>query len=190
MLGIAVASAIALTGCDDVLGELQKGLVAADAPAYGIALSKEAYEFPDADTKLALRITNIGTEPTGVLTAVFFEDSEAFKLSKKTLPSIKSGKSSTLTVTAAAGLAAGLYEAVVVVSGDNGIEATLEVSFTVGEAEEAETEETHDEDDATERDDAVKPNVSSYTVTFNTGDAEHTPAPLDVQYEDKITVPQ
>jgi hypothetical protein len=111
---------------------------AADKPAYGIALSEEAFVFPNADTKLALRITNIGTEATGVLTVEFIEDSEAFKLSKNVLPSIKSGKSSTFTVAVVAGLAAGTYEATVLVSGDNGIKATLDVSFT---AEEAEVEE-------------------------------------------------
>jgi uncharacterized repeat protein (TIGR02543 family) len=165
MLGVAVASAIALTGCDDVLAEIQKGLLAANTPAYGIALSKEAYVFPNADAKLALRVINIGTEPTGVLTAELFGDSEAFKLSKKILPSIKFGRSISLTVTAAAELAAETYDAVVVVSGANGIEATLEVSFTVEEAEEPVT----DEDDA-EADDTVTDDKTAIGVDKGSGE--------------------
>jgi hypothetical protein len=141
-LGVAIVAAIALTGCDDILDELQKGLLAADTPAYGIALSEEeAYVFETAYTPLTLRVTNTGTEPTGVLTVEFIEDSKAFKLSKKTLPSLNVRKSSSFTVKVVAGLAAGDYDATVLVSGDNGIEATLDVSFTVEEPEEPVVEE-------------------------------------------------
>lgn len=136
MLGIAVASAIALTGCDDVLGEFQKGLNGSETPAYSIVLSEEeAYVFKSAETELALLVVNTGGEATGTLKAELTgEGSDAFILSKTKLPSIAAGKSGTLVIAPVAGLAAGTYEAAVVLSGEKGIAATLDVSFTVAEA--------------------------------------------------------
>jgi uncharacterized repeat protein (TIGR02543 family) len=128
MLGIAVASAIALTGCDDVL---ENG---SETPAYSIVLSEdEAYVFKSAETELALLVVNTGDEATGALTAELLGDSEAFTLSKTKLPSIKAGKSGTLVIAPVAGLAAGVYKAAVVLSGEKGVAATLDVSFAVGE---------------------------------------------------------
>jgi uncharacterized repeat protein (TIGR02543 family) len=128
---LTLASAIALTGCDDVL---ENG---SDTPAYSIVLDGvdgEAYVFETADTKLALLVVNTGDEATGALTAELTGDSEAFTLSNTKLPSIKAGKSGTLVIAPVAELAAGTYEAAVVLSGEAGIAATLNVSFTVGEA--------------------------------------------------------
>jgi hypothetical protein len=136
MAGISLAMAFALTGCDDILAEIQKGLGAANA-AYGIVLNEfsgaEADAFDTSGTKTLL-VVNTGSKATGTLKAELTgEGSEAFVLSKTELPSIEAGGSASFTVTRKADLAPGTYTATVTVSGTNNLSASFDVSFTVGD---------------------------------------------------------
>lgn len=128
---LALASLIALTGCDDILAEIQKGLGAANA-TYGIVLSGvEADAFDTSGTKTLL-VVNTGTKATGNLRAELTgEGSEAFTLSKTELPSIAAGGSASFTVTPKTDLAPGTYTATVTVRDANNISASFDVSFTV-----------------------------------------------------------
>jgi hypothetical protein len=132
MLAMALAYVIVFTGCDDVFAEIQKGLGAVNASAYGIVLSEaEADAFDSSGTKTLL-VVNSGIKATGTLRAELTGESrEAFVLSKTELPSIEAGDSGSFTVTPKTGLAVGTYTATVTVSGANNISASFGVSFTV-----------------------------------------------------------
>lgn len=108
----------------------------------GISLSQSgAYTFPEAaagypvQQAYSVTVNNTGTKPTGALTvALSGSGSESFTLSKTSIGSIAAGGSDSFTVAPEAGLAAGTYTAAVSVSGDNGVSAAFDVSFTVSTA--------------------------------------------------------
>jgi hypothetical protein len=109
------------------------------APTYGISLSQwGTYAFPSAaegygpQARCFAAVTNTGNQPTGPLTAFLSgPGSGAFALSSTSIGSLPAGEYSTFTAAPQTGLAAGTYEAVVAVRGDNGIDKSFNVRFTV-----------------------------------------------------------
>ena len=108
-------------------------------PSYGISLDQSGtYTFPAAgagygeQTPFSVEITNTGNQPTNPLTvALSGANAGDFTLSYTTISSIAIGGSDSFTVEPNTGLAAGNYTATVTVSGDYGMTASFDVSFTV-----------------------------------------------------------
>ena len=106
---------------------------------FGIELSqKQAHEFPQATssgytvTPLNVTVTNTGNQPTGALAiALSGANADGFVLSTTTLL-LDAGKTSTFSVEPKTGLAMGIYNATVTVSGGNGIVAqSFDVRFEI-----------------------------------------------------------
>ncbi|MDR3284805.1 MAG: choice-of-anchor D domain-containing protein [Treponema sp.] len=77
-------------------------------------------------------VTNMGRQPTGLLTAALSGDNpNSFILSKITIENLAVGLTDTFTVTPKTSLNAGDYRATVIVFGSYGITAELGVSFTM-----------------------------------------------------------
>ena len=95
------------------------------------------YTFPNATVGYGARtpknitITNLGNQPTGVLTISLFGDTTAFTLSRSSILSIPVGASMTLTATPVTGLAPGTYSATVMVVGSNRLSGIQNLCFTV-----------------------------------------------------------
>ncbi|MCL2122280.1 MAG: S-layer homology domain-containing protein, partial [Clostridiales bacterium] len=114
--------------------------VAADpyvAPEYRIALDVSSYTFPDAtvgysrQNARSFTLTNSGNRSTGELTISISGNASAFVLSGTSIDSVAAGYSASFAIEPAFGLPAGVYHAIVAVSGDNGITAALALQFTV-----------------------------------------------------------
>jgi hypothetical protein len=112
------------------------------APTYGISLNVTGtHTFPAASAgygtqaALSVTITNTGNRLTGELTAELSgTNSESFTLSTPAISSITVSDTRTFTVIPNTGLEEGSHTATVTVSGNNGITANFDVSFTVNEA--------------------------------------------------------
>ncbi|MDR1225004.1 MAG: hypothetical protein LBL07_19320 [Tannerella sp.] len=109
---------------------------------YGIALNRTGisnfyagYGY-DAQTQLDFNVINIGSNNTGDLTIELDgTNHDRFELSTSSVPSITTGSSmGGFTVKPEAELAVGSYTATVRVSGDNNINASFDVNFTVYKA--------------------------------------------------------
>jgi len=112
-------------------------------PTFGISLSKSgtqtftaaAFGY-SAQTAVSVTVNNTGNSPTGALTvALSGTDAGSFTLSRASIPSLADKGSTTFTIVPGTGLAAGIYSAIVRVSGGSSITAqTFNVSFTVNRA--------------------------------------------------------
>jgi len=108
-------------------------------PVYSIALSQtDTYMFTgtiygyEAQTPLNVIITNTGNQPTGALSInLIGANASNFTLSRTTVPSIAVASTDNFTVVPNIGLDVDTYTASVVVSGENGILESFNVSFTV-----------------------------------------------------------
>jgi GH35 family endo-1,4-beta-xylanase len=104
--------------------------------SYGISLSPADVIFPAASAGYSqqetrtITVTNTGNQPTGELV---FTDASGFTTEGKT--SIRSGlavgASKTFTIRPSSSLSAGTHSGTVIITGANGISATLNVRFTV-----------------------------------------------------------
>ena len=111
------------------------------APVYSVSLSETGtYAFLaavagyGAQTARTVTVTNTGNRATGALTVGKSGAGAAnFTVSKTSLNSIAVSGSDTFTVVPVTGLGAGTYTATITVSGGNGISASFNVSFTVGQ---------------------------------------------------------
>ena len=111
------------------------------APTYGIALSPDTAQdfgtltvgYTTAPTASTITVSNTGNQPTGVLTVVLSgTNADSFTLSASTIASIAVNDSDSFTVAPNTGLAVGVYQATVTVSGGSNITAvSFDVSFTV-----------------------------------------------------------
>jgi len=108
-------------------------------PFWGISLLGN-HTFPDAIeghsplTPFNVTVTNVGNQPTGLLTVELSGvDAGSFTLSLNSITNIAVGGNTSFTVVPNMGLAPGIYTARVTVSGENGILEYLYVSFTVNE---------------------------------------------------------
>ena len=118
---------------------------------YGISLDVSAYTFPSVkvgygtQAPLIVTIMNTGNQETGSLNIVVSgTDKDAFTLPFQGFWNISVGDSDTFTVLPERRLVAGNYTATISVSGENGITASFDVSFTVAAAP-----------------------IANYTITFN-----------------------
>jgi len=115
-----------------------------NAPTYGIELSLTGTHtfFPaivgyGAQIPLTVIVRNMRNQPTGALTVAFSALSVnpgSFSLSTTNISSISVGGDNSFTVVPRNGLAVGTHTAIVTVSGNNGITANFNVSFTVSTA--------------------------------------------------------
>jgi hypothetical protein len=113
----------------------------AETPTYDISLTANQplpYTFPSVAVNygereaLTVTVTNTGNRDTGDLTVgLNGTDSDSFTLSKTSIGSIAVSGADTFTVRPNTGLASTIHTATVTVSGDNGIESSFDVSFTV-----------------------------------------------------------
>jgi hypothetical protein len=111
-------------------------------PVHGIILSVSETHAFDAQTQgytpvapLTVTVTNIGTQPTGMLTVSLSGGGEAgFALTGSPITDIAAGGNASFTVCPKHGLAVETYTATITVSGDNDISAGFTVSFTVNTA--------------------------------------------------------
>jgi uncharacterized membrane protein len=109
------------------------------APTYGVTLDTTGtYVFQGttvgygARTARVITVTNTGNRPTGNLSLTLSgENSSSFVLSEQSMNTVQKGGSSNFTVAPKTGLQVGTYVATVTVSGENGISASFNVSFTV-----------------------------------------------------------
>ncbi|MDR1564989.1 MAG: cell wall-binding repeat-containing protein [Oscillospiraceae bacterium] len=98
-----------------------------------VALSSAVQGYTET-TPLTVTVKNSGTHSTGALKVTIADVGlplKNFALSKTSLPSIGVNGSESFTITPKTGLAKGVYKADVTVSGNEGIEASFTVSFTV-----------------------------------------------------------
>ncbi|MDR1583482.1 MAG: MBG domain-containing protein [Prevotellaceae bacterium] len=110
-----------------------------DKPIYGISLSPSGnYTFASAiydygaQTAYKTVINNVGAQSTGILNIFLSgDDGNKFTLSKTSIEDIHVGDSSSFLVTPKTELEAGVYSAIVTISGGNGISASFNISFTV-----------------------------------------------------------
>jgi hypothetical protein len=107
---------------------------------YGVKLSEWAYAFPPAAQDYAsveprsVTAANTGNQPTGELAvSLGGRNPAAFTVSAPNLGSVAVGGSAGFGVAPGSGLAPGTYEAVVTVSGGNGISDSFALSFEVKE---------------------------------------------------------
>ncbi len=107
-------------------------------PIYQISLGSIDYAFPDAVEgyeelpPLAVQVINTGNQPTGDLTVALGGSNYGdFILFKTTIDSIAVSGSDYFSVTPMNNLAAGIYTATVTVTGENGINKSINISFTV-----------------------------------------------------------
>jgi hypothetical protein len=119
---------------------------AGDAPVYSIGLSEtgthsfaaETEGYGSAPAAYSVTVTNMGNQATG---ALFIGKSGAnavgFTVSKTQVNSLGVNGTDSFTVAPVTGLGEGTYTTAVIVSGDNGISASFEVSFTVAPAGDA-----------------------------------------------------
>ncbi|MCL2568443.1 MAG: S-layer homology domain-containing protein [Oscillospiraceae bacterium] len=109
---------------------------------YSASLSQTGtYTFPGVAENyttapsLIATVANTGTGNTGALTvALSGANPTAFSVAPTSFPDIVVGANNTFTIAPNIGLAAGTYTATVTVSGDHGITASFDVSFTVAAA--------------------------------------------------------
>jgi hypothetical protein len=113
-----------------------------DIPVYGIALlpsgnhtfSSVKYGY-DAQTAYSVMISNIGNQPTGVMSiSLSGEGSGGFTLSKTIINDIAVENYESFSLVPNTGLEPGVYLATVAVSGVNNISTSLDFSFTVNKA--------------------------------------------------------
>ena len=104
-------------------------------PVYQISLG---YIFPAAEEgynappSLTIPVTNTGNQPTGDLTVALGGSNHGdFILSKTTIDSIAASGSGGFSVTPKNSLTAGIYTSTVTVTGENGINKSIDISFTV-----------------------------------------------------------
>ena len=107
---------------------------------YGVSLTPGAsYAFPEAEkgyesvTPLSVKVTNTGSNATGELAIALDEEDENNFTLVGAINNIAKGEESSFTVAPIDGLDAGTYTATVKVTGGDGIDASLAVSFTVTE---------------------------------------------------------
>jgi hypothetical protein len=109
-------------------------------PIYGITLDRAGlYEFPaatvgyGAQAPLPVKATNIGTAPTGLLNvALSGANMGNFTITANNVAAgLAVGGEATFNVAPNVGLAVGIYNATVTVSGSNGITASFDARFTV-----------------------------------------------------------
>jgi hypothetical protein len=93
------------------------------------------YGYSSAPAALTVEITNTGTSPTGELSVTpGGSGASAFTPFPASIPDIASGSTAVFTVEPDTELDAGTHTATVTVSGDDGITASFDVSFTVNKA--------------------------------------------------------
>ncbi|MCL2637898.1 MAG: hypothetical protein FWD48_05945 [Oscillospiraceae bacterium] len=107
-------------------------------PIFGITINPSSNRtFPiatvgySAQTPHTVTINNTGNRPTGTLN-ILFSGANAFTLNKTSIPSIAVNGSDSFTITPNTGLAPGIYNATITVSGANISSRSFTVSFTVG----------------------------------------------------------
>jgi hypothetical protein len=116
------------------MGAYEFSFTIALSPATPYTMPAETYGCSDC-SPLTVTVTNTGSRPTGTLTvALSGANPGTFALSAAALSGIPVGGTGNFVLSPAAGLAAGSYDATVTVSGDNGISASLDVSFTLNRA--------------------------------------------------------
>ena len=124
----------------------KEGILPVTVSDYAISLSGSSDNFTSADfnytnqsgNAITITVENTGAQPTGTLTAALDASTTTgnYILSPASLSGIPVGQSDTssLTIYPGTGLDAGTYTAVVKVSGDHGISATVSLDFTVNKA--------------------------------------------------------
>ena len=139
---LAVGSHIATVtvgGSNGISASFNVSFTVLPVPTYGVTLDKIGTQtFPDAtagygaQSALTVGVQNSGNQLTGTLTvALSGTNAPNFTLSKTSIVSLAVSGSDSFTVVPKIDLAAGTYTAMVTVSGNNGISATFDVSFTV-----------------------------------------------------------
>ncbi|MDR0551982.1 MAG: leucine-rich repeat domain-containing protein [Spirochaetaceae bacterium] len=141
VLVMAALMALSFAGCGGGVSDTPS-----DSPSYKISLSKTEHTFPAQDgtsyqpETIEVTVTNIGSQPTGGLTARIGGDSprkftytfenESFE-GDKTIESIAVGGSKKFSVSTKPSLPTGTHKATVTLSGSNDISAVFNVTFTV-----------------------------------------------------------
>jgi hypothetical protein len=131
---IAVLAILAISACTNPLGGENEFT---PPPSYGISLDKTSYTFSPRKTgqqpeSLTVTVTNKLSQATGALTITLSgANPGSFDLSAASITGIAAGEADTFVVEPKSALGAGTYNAVVTVSGEGGIKAALQVSFTV-----------------------------------------------------------
>jgi len=143
LLGLSVGTyeaTVNVSGDNDIEESFDVSFRVKEVPAYGIALSKDSYEFEDKTEgytetdELEVTVENIGNMATGeLIVELSGDDEDCFSLTTGAVFSLDIDETYEFTVSPQLGLLAGIYEAVVTVSGENGIEESLDISFTVNE---------------------------------------------------------
>ena len=107
-------------------------------PTYGIELDDTSYYFVDQtegylyNDPYTVIITNTGNQPTGFLSIELSGDNAAsFWLSNSSITNIAVGSTGSFTVRYQLDLDIGEHSATITILGDNGIDVTLDVFFTV-----------------------------------------------------------
>jgi len=137
-IGVYTAT-VTVTGGSTLSASLNVRFEVTTLMEYGISMSQTGtYNFPTGATGYSARtpvnviITNIGTANTGTLNAALSgANSGSFTLSAANVPNITPGLTGNFTVVPHTGLAVGAYTATVTVIGENGINASFNVSFEV-----------------------------------------------------------
>jgi uncharacterized membrane protein len=135
---------VTVSGGNGIIASFNMSFTVKTQPAYGVSLSHtgthvfdDAYQGYTAITPLIVTVANAGNQATGALAAALSGTNAAsFALSATSLSSFVAGGARTFTIgpktgLMAAGGATGTYTATVTVSGDNGITASFNLSFTV-----------------------------------------------------------
>jgi uncharacterized membrane protein len=110
-----------------------------ESPVYTISLDQSGtHSFPDAwlgygeQSAKTVTVSNTGNLPTEALAiAATGANADSFAVTPTSLDSIAVGRTGSFTVAPKTGLAVGTYTATITVTGENGISANFNVSFTV-----------------------------------------------------------
>jgi hypothetical protein len=138
------AATVTVSGGNGITAGFGLSFTVYPQPAYGISLDKAGtHALPGVNVgypavaPLTVTVTNTGTGATGELTAVLSgADAESFTVTGSPIADIQAGGAAVFTVGPVEGLTAAegtekTYTAAVTVSGDNGITAGFNLSFTV-----------------------------------------------------------
>jgi hypothetical protein len=136
LTGGTYTASVTVTGANGI-SELMSVSFTVIASTYSISLGG-ATDFGsapisyDAKTPSIVTVNNTGNQPTGVLDIILSGlNSSSFTLNKSSIANITVGGSDNFTVTPKTGLGVGIHEAIVTVSGANGISEFINVNFEV-----------------------------------------------------------